>query len=134
MKTTNYRFPAHQRLKKEKIITKLFNQGKHYKAGSVTVVWMFCEVLKNTNLQTGFSVSKRKFKKAVCRNRIKRQLREAWRYEKLTLENALTKNNKFVALMFIYTGENLPELTDIRNKILLISQHIQTQLGANFTV
>jgi len=47
------------------------------------------------------SVSKRNFKKAVQRNRIKRQLREAWRLNRHLLTNA------GFSIVYIYSAKEL---------------------------
>jgi ribonuclease P protein component len=57
--------------------------------------------------QLAISVSKRSFKTAVARNRIKRQIREAYRLHKAELHEKLGERQ--VALMLIYIAkEALP--------------------------
>lgn len=101
-------FPKKERLKSRKIIQALFKKGQSYAVYPLRLVW-----LKKTDtaddkpdIQITVSVSKRKFKKAVMRNRIKRQMREAWRLNKPTLKE---ENKTTYYCMLIYTAaETLP--------------------------
>ena len=68
-------------------------------------------------LQAGFSISTRNFKKAVDRNRIKRLMRECYRLQKHSLQTELEENHKNLAVFFIYTGKELPEYSQIFDKI-----------------
>jgi len=68
-------------------------------------------------LQAGFTVSSRNFKKAVDRNRIKRLMRECYRLQKNALKNSLEKNNKMLAIFFIYRGNDMPVYNDIFDKM-----------------
>jgi ribonuclease P protein component len=79
------------------------------------------------NLQAGVAVSKKNFKKAVDRNRIKRLLREAYRLQKNELQHQLKSTNLQLAIFFIYTGKEVPLLTDIMEKVkavLLYLSHV----------
>lgn len=53
------------------------------------------------------SVSKRKFKRAVKRNRVKRQVREAYRLNKELLLTPLQASGQKVAVAFIYLSDKL---------------------------
>ena len=58
--------------------------------------------------QVATTVSKRRFRKAVSRNRIKRLMREAWRLEKHRLEKDWKKEGPQKALVLIYVGSEIP--------------------------
>ena len=78
-------------------------------------------------VQVTVSVSSRNFRKAVDRNRIKRQMREVYRLQKSPLTRQLSDVKKQLALFFIYTGKEIPEYTDLlekMNKILVRLQDI----------
>lgn len=92
------------RLKSKKAIDQLFVEGKSFKKFPVRVLWMPAEDAEKT--KAGFSVPKRLFKLAVKRNRIKRQLREAYRLQKTSLEHESGK--KFVLLFIYMAKEEVP--------------------------
>lgn len=72
-------------------------------------------------------VSKKKFKQAVLRNRIKRRVREAFRKNKLPLNAYLEKNNKSMLLGLIYTGETILPYQETERKLILILQRLIEQ-------
>ena len=60
-------------------------------------------------MQFTVSVAKKNFKSAVARNRIKRQVREAWRLNKHRLYRKLEGNPQQYACMVLYVAkEELP--------------------------
>jgi len=78
-----------------------------------------------TDLQVGFTVSTRNFKKAVARNRIKRLMREAYRLQKNPLKEYLHENHKSVAVFFIYTGNEMPEYHFVFEKMNAALQKLE---------
>ncbi len=68
-------------------------------------------------MQAAFSVGSKNFKKAVDRNRIKRLMREAYRFQKYSLTSELEQNQNHLAVFIIYTGNELPAYENIYNKM-----------------
>lgn len=63
------------------------------------------------------SVSKKRFKRAVKRNRIKRQIREAFRKNKHELYSLLTECEAHFAIAFIYLSEEIIPTEEIEKKV-----------------
>lgn len=107
---------ANERLKSSKLIEQLFKKGKSFSEFPLRVIYLQSE--KNIHhLQAAFSVSSKNFKKAVERNRIKRLMKEAYRLQKLPLKNELERQQKFLSVFIIYTGNKLPEYKIIYEKM-----------------
>jgi ribonuclease P protein component len=99
-----------------KAIQQLFKKGKSFSHFPFRIIYLENENQKSC-LQAGFTVSTRYFKKAVDRNRIKRLMRESYRLQKLSLKNKLEITNKNLAVFFIYTGNEIPQFTEVYQKI-----------------
>ncbi|GAK95888.1 ribonuclease P protein component [Nonlabens tegetincola] len=104
-----FTFSKNQKLKSRKLIEQLFKDGKSIKSGPLRLVYLPVE--KET--QIGVSVSKRYFKKAVDRNRLKRLLREAYRLS----QHDFPFDKQPIAGMFIYHSNRMPEYTFLENQM-----------------
>lgn len=76
-----------------------------------------------------FSVSKKRFKRAVDRNRVKRLLREAWRLNKVELEKKLIQDEKQFAIVFIFVGAEIPTFEKVEKCMKELIQQLLD--GAN---
>ncbi len=109
-----YTYPRKEKLKSRKLIAKIFKEATPISVPPLKVLYMYSAFREYGFLQTGFTVSKKNFAKAVHRNRIKRLFREAYRLEKSILKDYLENSQMQIALFFIFTGRELPTQDIIR--------------------
>ena len=78
-------------------------------------------------VQILISVSKRNFKNATDRNRIKRLIRESYRKSKMTLYSTRNMSEKQLLIGLIYTAKTIMPYAEIESKIILILQRLIKQ-------
>ncbi|MEW7289581.1 ribonuclease P protein component [Aquimarina sp. 2304DJ70-9] len=111
-------FNKKERLKSKKEIELLFSEGKSISKYPVRLVYRKSTLEEGVTVKAGVSVSKRNFKNATDRNRIKRLLRESYRKNKYIVSNT---THPFT-FMFLYSGKEMPEYSLIESKIKVILQ------------
>jgi len=117
----NFKYPKEEKLKKKDEITLLFEKGKWKNSGNLRII-----ILKNhpdvatENVKLGVSVSKRYFKKAVYRNRIKRLLRECYRLNKDLFKKSF--GEKTAAMLFWVSPELPSKFQDVEAQFIKLCQ------------
>lgn len=108
---TDFRFQRGERLKSRKEIERLFQGGSQACLQyPLRLVWRPMEEPRSEfPVQMTVSVSKKRFKRAVDRNRIKRVVREAYRLNKTALYERLPAEGSQLAWMIIFIGKEMPE-------------------------
>lgn len=121
-----YTFNKTERLYSKVIIERLFAGRNHsFPAFPLRVVYMQQEFDEDTQISILISVSKKRFKRAVKRNRIKRQIREAYRRNKYILLDALRdKKNMKVYVAFIWIDNQMHSTNEIEQKMKKLLIHI----------
>ncbi len=107
-------FSNKQKLKSQKLIDEIFEEGKSETVFPLKMVYLY----KGKTNKFGVSVSKKNFKRAVDRNRIKRLMREAYRHNKKML---IDNNISGYAFMILYISKDLPDykLVNSKTQVLL---------------
>jgi ribonuclease P protein component len=102
MTTKLYTLSKDERLSWKRHIDLLFQEGKSFVAFPLRIIYYVVE--KEMPAQTAIliSIPKKKIKRAVQRNHIKRQVREAFRVRKPDLNSLLEEKNKFIQIAFLY--------------------------------
>jgi ribonuclease P protein component len=107
-------------LKRRKLIDQLFKEGRSFAVAPLRVYYMPTVLPETVVAQAGVGVSKKHFKKATHRNRIKRLTREAYRLQKQPLIAALQQQGQQMLFFFIYTGKTMPDYPLILEKMNLL--------------
>jgi ribonuclease P protein component len=98
-------FKKHERLSSQKQIANLFKEGNTFLNYPFRVLWSVSKNERNESfqMQVAFSVPKRKFKKAVTRNTIRRRLKESFRLNKERFIEEMGPYSFNLSLLIIYT-------------------------------
>ena len=130
-------FKKEERLSSQKIIGELFDGGSSFSLYPFRLVWKQTP-LPTTQfpVQVVVSVSKKRFKHAVDRNRVKRLVREAYRKQKNdTLYAPISALGISLAIMIIYTGNTIFTAQEIEIKLSnallrLVDKYEQSDSGS----
>jgi ribonuclease P protein component len=122
-------FSKTERLSSRKLIEMLFKSNLFFFQYPFKVLYLEVELEHSLSAQVLISVSKKNFKLAIVRNRIKRLIREAYRKNKNILYEKRNNESKLLLLGLIFTGKTIPEYGDIEQKIILILQRLNELNG-----
>lgn len=132
MAIDNLEFRKRERVVSQKLIDQLFNgTGSHSMAAFPIRVVYATKDLETGNeapTQLLISVPKRHFKHAVDRNRVKRQLREAYRHHKQIVWEAMQPRNQQLVMAFIWLSDHHLSTAEIDNRVKLLLQRIVRKL------
>ena len=81
------------------------------------------------HLRAGFGVSSRNFKRAVDRNRIRRQMREAWRLQHTDLRSRVAEWADSLDIFLIYTGREIPVYVEIFDIVAAVIHKLNTRFN-----
>lgn len=115
-----------ERICSKKLINELFTgNGRSMTAFPLRVVFMKRTIIDDQPRAAMLvSVPKRYFKHAVDRNRVKRQVREAFRRNKSIITQNLTDGHEAVAMAFVWlTDEKFPS-SEVENRMVRLLTRI----------
>ena len=118
--TEHIGFSRYERLKSRKLIEHLFREGKAMHVPPLRVIYLPCEQLHYH--QVLFAVSKKKVRRAVMRNKLKRRIREAYRLHKYLLSKAPPP---YFLIGYVYIGgSELYHFKTIQEKVITSLQRL----------
>jgi ribonuclease P protein component len=107
-------------------IGELLTSGRTYTLYPFRVYWIPLSKNDQFPVQVAFSVPKKRFKKAVIRNQIKRRIREAYRQHKELFAPLSAKHRK-LALLLVYIADEVLSYSTIEEKLIMVLQQLITQ-------
>ncbi|GLU43255.1 ribonuclease P protein component [Allomuricauda sp. NBRC 101325] len=113
----NFAFPKKEKLKNKKVIEALFTEGKNIKQNPIKLIYLNTNFSDDSKIKVAVVAPKKKFKKAVDRNRVKRLLREAYRLNKPLIFNNIEGNFAFI---FLYLGNTAPSFNEVDKAMKLL--------------
>jgi len=124
-------FGKKEKLKSRRQIDELFAKGKSFTVFPIRVTYQFFPANEGSLLQAGVTVSKKYFKKAVDRNRIKRLLREAYRLQKNELQEAMKQKGVKGYIFFMYTEKTILAFDPVKEAMDKCLRRLQKTINEN---
>ena len=133
MEITDNTLGRTERIKSRKQIETLFGGGRSRSMASypLRLVYMTedADNADHTGLMMMVSVSKRHFKRAVKRNRVKRQVREAYRLNKRLLLPATERlSGKTLSMAFIWLADELMPSERVEKSVTNLMQRLNERI------
>ncbi|HEY5507899.1 MAG TPA: ribonuclease P protein component [Paludibacter sp.] len=117
-------FPKAEHLCGEKRIARLYTQGEAFMAYPFRVVFRIEQRKELAPASIMVSVPKKRFKRAVKRNRLKRLLREAYRLNKHALIELLEEKRFQVHVAFNYVSDEELDFATVEKKMKIALQKL----------
>lgn len=121
-----FTYSKKDKLKSKALIDQLFAEGQSVAAFPLRLVYLSTAFDDDVIAKTGVSVSKRNFKTAVDRNRVKRLMREAYRLNKEAFFNNLTTSHTF---MILYIGKDKPSFSQVEKSMKRVFEKFSKRIS-----
>ena len=113
----------------KKEIYNLYRSGKKIHFSSFYVLWNFNKNLHDVPLRLVISVPKKKVKKAVDRNYIKRCIKEVFMLKRTEFSNQIVSP---INLILVYNKSLLTEFNQLQEELLTLFKKISTEVNENY--
>ncbi|WP_421943378.1 ribonuclease P protein component [Pedobacter sp.] len=127
-----YTFRKEERLCSRKHLELLFKNGSSFLLYPFRVSYIFIEDKIEVPVQVVINVPKKRYKRAVDRNLLKRRIREAYRLNKLDKFYSLLPQDKGLLLFSIqFVGKDKYEFYFIEKKLISTFKRFQNLINPN---
>ncbi|MGQ1947397.1 ribonuclease P protein component [Geofilum sp. OHC36d9] len=120
-----------ERLCRKKLIAELFPKGKSYMSFPLRAQYLMVPRQDETAAQLLISVPKKRFKRAVTRNLLKRRIRESYRLHKHQLYAAVP-DHQTLLIAYIYADNEIHDFKTIEKAVEKSIKKL-TKIGNNHT-
>jgi len=125
-------FNKEERLCSKKLIDLLFKDGSSFLLYPFRLSYLQIDLPAKFPAQVVINVSKRRYKRAVDRNLIKRRTREAYRIQKsLELYAALSHSDQHLLLSIQFVGKKIYDYSFFEKKLVAALKKLTLALAAN---
>jgi ribonuclease P protein component len=119
-----------ERLKSNLSIQELLKHGRTVSSYPLKIYWFLSpDQHQKYPARAAISVPKRKFRRAVDRNLMKRRLREAYRLNKHVLYNSLDQQEKKIQLIILFLSDEFLPFAQLDNKMRKIIRQLVNKLS-----
>ncbi len=127
-----YTFKKEERLCNKKLLEKLFRSGSSFLCYPFRVSWLQADAVLPATVQVVFAVSKKRYRRAVDRNLIKRRMRETYRLHKQELLYApLQEQNQQLIFSINYIGKEITDFKFMDKKMIKLLLQTCEQVNAS---
>lgn len=126
-------FKKSERLSGKKLLGEIHREGKAVKAFPFILLYKPCSFENGETAKLAISIPKRRVKKAVDRNRMRRQVREVYRIEKSTLYTVLTGESVQLGMLIIFVGnETSVDSNLVKEKISQLIARLSNEIRGDY--
>ncbi|MBD78814.1 MAG: ribonuclease P protein component [Crocinitomicaceae bacterium] len=119
-----------ERIKSKIEVDLLFREGQSFFCFPFKLVYLLKDIgSEQSRTKLLVSIPKRKFKKAVDRNLIRRRIKEAYRQSKNELE--LPDKGKELLLSFIYAHDEIRDFNELQKRLALSLHKLNVHLESH---
>ena len=123
-----FEFPKKQKLCSETVIKEMFSNGKSFTTSALRLVWKVDNNQDEVAVKSIIVVPKKKIRLAVKRNIIRRRMKEAYRLNKIELENIFKDKKLQLSIAIIYQKGNILPYKTMEEEKKLILEHLSKEI------
>lgn len=123
----DFTLPAASRIKSKKVMDRLFEKGTGLWQSPFRMVFTTIPYNEEQPVRMAVSAPKRKMKKAVDRNRMKRLMREAFRLNKQPILDYCRQQQIGLAILFISQCNTQVSFRKTEDKIIILLRRLTTE-------
>ena len=119
-----------ERIVSNRLIETLFGQGNSESLAAYPIRVIYTQIEQQQDcapVQILISVPKKRFKHAVDRNRVKRQVREAYRHHKQLLYNKVEEGKQLLVAFVWLSDKHMPS-SEVEKKIKMLLEKIAAKI------